>query len=324
MLRIMIIFLYGEDEFRSSKKLAEIKTKFLEKNNPAVAGLFDFSEKDHDLGKIILDASSDSLFSSKQLVIIKNIFSSKKDPAPENFLNFLKRKSKGEFESVILVFWERDNFDKENPLAKFLLKAGKCQKFELLEGAKLKNWIIGEVGEIGGGRVSISADAVEKLSVYVGNDLKLLSREIEKLVNYKDSGEITSEDVEILVKSKIDTDIFQTLDALSQGDKKTAVKLLYDHLSAGDDPFYLLSMYFFQFRNLLKVKPLAEKNCPQREIASKLKIHPYVAKKSAEQAGKFSLEELKNLYKKLCEVDIQSKTGKIDIELALDRFVASV
>jgi len=319
----MIIFLYGGDEFRSNRKLAEIKQKFAEKNNPAVAGLFDFSEKDHDLNKIILDASSDSLFSSKQLIVIKNILA-KKDLAGESLLEFLKRKSKGEFESAILVFWEGDDLDRKNPLAKFLLKAGKCQKFEMLDGVKLKNWITGTIREMGGGKISISAGAVEKLSLFIGNNLDLLSKEIEKLINYKNSGEITGEDVEFLVKSKIDTDIFRTVDALARGDKKTAVKLLHDHLSAGDDPFYLLSMYFFQFRNLLKVKPLTEKNISPPEIASKLKIHPFVAKKSAEQAGKFSLEELKNLYKKLCEIDIQSKTGKVDIELALDRFVAMI
>lgn len=320
----MIIFLYGEDEFRSNRKLAEIKNRFLEKNKEgATLSVFDFSEKDFDLDEIILDSSSGGLFSAKRLVIVKNLLA-KKDLAGESLLEFLKRKSKGEFESAILVFWEGDDFDKKNPLVKFLLKAGKCQRFEMLGGAKLKNWITGTIREMGSGKISISAGAVEKLSLFIGNNLDLLSREIEKLINYKKSGEITSEDVELLVKSKIDTDIFRTVDALSRGDKKTAVKLLHDHLSAGDDPFYLLSMYFFQFRNLLKVKPFAEKNCSQQEIASKLKIHPYVAKKSADQAGKFSLEELKNLYKKLCEIDVQSKTGKVDIKLALDKFIASV
>jgi DNA polymerase-3 subunit delta len=320
----MIIFLYGEDEFRSSRKLAEIKQKFLEKNNPdAVSGLFDFSEKDHDLDKIILDASSGSLFSPKQLIVIKKLLA-KKDLIGENFLDFLKKKNKGQFKNVILVFWEGNDFDKKNPLAKFLLGAAKCQQFDLPEGVKLRDWIIGEVRKIGGEKIKIASKAVEKLMIYVGNDLDLLSKEIEKLVNYKDSGEITSEDVELLVKSKIDTDIFKTIDALARGDKKTAAKLLHNHLEAGDDPFYLLSMYFFQFRNLLKIKPLAEKDVPEREIASRLKIHPYVAQKSAQQGRKFSLPELKKLYQTLCEIDFQAKTGKVDIELTLDKFIAVI
>ena len=74
----MIIFLHGEDEFRSNEKLAEIKNKFLEKNSPAPAGLFDFAEKDWNLGEITMNISSSGLFSSKKLVIIKNIISVKK------------------------------------------------------------------------------------------------------------------------------------------------------------------------------------------------------------------------------------------------------
>lgn len=203
-----------------------------------------------------------------------------------------------------------------------MLKAQKCQQFEPLDGAKLKNWIAEAVGNKEG--ISISPAAAEKLVVYVGNDLNLLSREIEKLINYKNQGEITAEDIDLLVKSKIDTDIFRTVDALARGDKKTAVKLLHDHLESGEDPFYLLSMYFYQFRNLVKVKALAENNISASEIVSRLKMHPFVVRKSLDQARNFSWLKLKTLYKNLCEIDFESKTGKTDITLALDKFVAGV
>ena len=90
----MIIFLYGEDEFRSLGKLAEIKNRFLEKNNPAPAGLFDFAEKDWNIEEIIMNISSGGLFSSKKLVVIKNILSAKKDFADEKFEKFLKDEAK--------------------------------------------------------------------------------------------------------------------------------------------------------------------------------------------------------------------------------------
>jgi len=325
MLADMIIFLYGEDEFRPQRKLAEIKQKFLEKNGPdAMSGLFDFSEKDWNLRELILSLSSGGLFSNKKLAIVKNILLAKNDFENDNFEKFLKDEAKKDKSDLIIVFFESSRPKKSEKLFKLLQKIAKCQEFELLEGVKLKNWVIGEIREIGRGDIAISSQAVEKLIIFVGNNLNLLSREIEKLVSYKDKGEITEKDIDLLVKSKIDTDIFKTIDALSHGDKKTAVKFLHDHLESGEDPFYLLSMYFFQFRNLLKVKPLAERNMPQYEIASKLKIHPFVAKKSVEQGRNFSLGGMKKLYKKLCDIDASSKAGKIDIGLALDRFVAEI
>ena len=102
----MIIFLYGEDSFRSMEKLAEIKNKFLEKNSPAPAGLFDFAEKDWNTGEIIMNISSGGLFSSKKLVIIKNILAGKKDLESEKFEKFLKIEAKKEKSDLILVFWE--------------------------------------------------------------------------------------------------------------------------------------------------------------------------------------------------------------------------
>ncbi len=313
----MIIFLHGEDEFRSNQKIAEIKSKFLEKNKEgAPLSVFDFSEKDFDADEMIANMSSEGLFSRKKLIIVKNLLSGQKDIADEKFEKFLKSESKKVKSDLILVFWESGKTDKRKTLFKLFQKTAKCQEFEKLLGEKLKNWIKE--------KVSISPAAIEKLIVFLGNDLNLLSREIEKLSAFKGKGEISEADVDLLVKSKINTDIFRTVDALAQGDKKTALSLLHNHLEAGEDPFYLLSMYFYQFRNLLKVKPMAEKNIPEREIASRLGMHPFVARKSVEQGRNFSLTRLKNLYEKLCEIDFQSKTGKVDIGLALDKFVAVV
>jgi len=326
----MIIFLHGGDDFRSREKLAEIKNKFLEKNSSAPAGLFDFAEKDWDIDEIILNASSGGLFSMKKLVIIKNIISSKKN-IEEKFEKFLKSEAKNDKSDLILVFWEGGKVKKSLPagrhgekLYKLLQRIAKCQEFELLEGAKLRNWVTGKIGETGSGNISVSPSAIDRLIVFVGNDLNLLSREIEKLASYKSKGEISTSDVDALVKSKIDTDIFKTVDALARGDKKTALTLLHDHLESGEDPFYLLSMYFYQFRNLVKVKPLAGKNMPRPGIASRLKMHPFVVRKSLDQARNFSWPKLKSLYKNLCDIDFASKTGKTDIALALDKFVAEV
>lgn len=318
----MIIFLYGEDEFRSLEKLAEIKNKFQEKNKEGASlSVFDFAEKDWRIGDIITNISSGGLFSSKKLVVIKNIISSKTDPDEEKLEKFLKAEAKKEKSDLILIFWESGNVKKGLKLYKLLQKIAKCQEFELLEGAKLNNWISGKIAQ---SNVAISPAAADKLIVFVGNDLNLLSREIEKLAVYKNKGEITEEDIEKLVKSRIDTDIFKTIDALARGDKKTALKMLHEHLEDGEDPFYLLSMYFYQFRNLVKVKPLAEKYVFPAEIATRLKMHPFVVRKSLDQASNFSWEKLKKLYGNLCDIDFESKTGKTDIQLALDKFVAMV
>ncbi len=321
----MIIFLHGEDEFRSLEKLNEIKRKFLEKNKDSFAlEVFDFSDGAKDVEEIVLKASSGGLFSTKRLVIVKNIIASKIGGESEMLLDFLKNKKQAESKDLIMTVWEGDAADKRGKLFKTLLKISKSQEFSYLSGAKMLNWITGRTGETSGGSVTVGDAAAQRLAAYIGNDMFLLDAEIRKLVSYRDRGEIKTEDVELLVKSRVESDIFKTIDALARRDKKEALRLLHGHLESGDDPFYLLSMYFFQFRNLLKAKPFEERSVAPQTAAAELKMHPFVARKSMEQAKLFTFEKLKNLYQALCDVDYRSKTGKTDIALALDTFVAMV
>jgi DNA polymerase-3 subunit delta len=321
----MIIFLYGEDEFCSGRKLAEIKNKFFEKNKEGgTLFVFDFAQAEEKVDEMLLKLSSGGLFSNKKLAVVKNILQNKVAAEDKNIFDFLKKISRGQEKDLILIFWEKGKIDQKMRLAKFLLEKAKKQEFEILKESKLASWINKEVKEVGRGIVTISPKAVEKLSVFVGSNSALLAKEIEKLVTYKSQGEISEEDVELLVKAKVDTDIFRTLDALGNGDKKKALELLHNHLERGDHPLFMLDRYFYQFRNLLKVKFLAEKNKSPSEIAIELKLHPFVVRKSLEQGRRFSLEKLRELYKKLCEIDFSTKTGKVDIELALDKFVAEV
>lgn len=319
----MIIFLFGEDDFRSLRKLSEIKEKFLEKNREGFGlDVLDFSEKSRSAEEIAMACGSGGLFSKKKLVIVKNFLASKTEGG--NLAEFLKKFKKKESAETTLIFWEGGSFDKRSKLYKLISIIDRSQEFKSLEAVKIPGWIKLSVKEASSDSVSISDSAAQKLVVYVGNNLSLLQKEIEKLVAFKSKGEIKDEDVELLVKAKIDKEIFETIDALARGDKKMAMKLLNDHLASGDDPFYLLSMFFYQFRNLVKVKPLAEKNMNQFDIAKKLRLHPFVVRKSVDQVRNFSWQKLKKLYGSLCEIDFESKIGKVDIELALDKFVAAV
>ena len=85
----MTIFLYGEDDFRSSRKLAEIKNKFLQicKEGSALF-VFDFSEAKQILRRIIPRLSSGGLFSNKKLAIFKNALQNKKMTEDEKSAEF--------------------------------------------------------------------------------------------------------------------------------------------------------------------------------------------------------------------------------------------
>jgi DNA polymerase III subunit delta len=136
---------------------------------------------------------------------------------------------------------------------------------------------------------------------------------------------ITEKDVDQLVNASLDSNIFTTIDAIGANNKKEALFMLHNHIKKGDDPFYIFSMFLYQFRNLLKIADLRESGISSEyEISKITKMHPFVIRKSLGQIRNFTFEKLKNIYQKLGEMDTQIKTGKIDIKLALDKFVAEL
>ncbi|MFZ5559904.1 MAG: DNA polymerase III subunit delta, partial [Patescibacteria group bacterium] len=124
-----------------------------------------------------------------------------------------------------------------------------------------------------------------------------------------------TENVELLVRPGIDLNIFDMVDALGQKNKSRVLKLFSQHIEKGEDEFYLLSMFIYQIRNLLRIKstPIA-----------KLDLHPFVIRKTLYQVKNFTFEELKKIYYQLMTIDLEAKTGKTDIMIALELFLAKI
>jgi DNA polymerase-3 subunit delta len=84
-------------------------------------------------------------------------------------------------------------------------------------------------------------------------------------------------------------------------------------------------MLVYQFRNLLRIASLQENGIfSEFEIAKQSKLHPYVVKKSMNQARNFGEKKLIAIHKKLGALDAKIKTGQADIKLSLDKFIVEL
>lgn len=311
----MIIFLYGQDGYRLRQKLNEI-TEHYKKIHKSGLNLKFFDCKSLELECFKNENKITSMFKEKKLIVFKNIFSNSENE--EKILNFIKETKN--LKDIILIYEEK-GIDKRKTLFKFLKKYGKTQEFEPLEGQRLRSWI---KKEFENHQAEIEPEALDQFINFISNNLWQVSNEIKKLSSFRMGEKINKKDIELLVKPKIDIDIFKTIDALAAKNKKQALVLLHKHLENGDNPLYLLSMINFQFRNLLMVKELIEKGRPYYFILKATELHPFVFKKSYQQADRFSFQELKKIYQKIFQVDLTIKTGKIKPETALDLFVARI
>jgi len=305
----MLIFLYGPDTYRLSKKLAAIVEEYKKRKSG------DFLVIDATVdgsGKFFSALGQNSLFQEKKFIVAKDVITSK--DFKEDLIDHM--------ESVVqsghnIVFCQEGKVLKTDRLLSALKKNSQVMEFVPLAGDKLTTWAMGEFAAIGS---KIDRPAVLLLTQRIGNDLWRLSNEIQKMGNYFGTKEITAADIEKSAGQETETNIFSTIDAIALRDKKQALFLVKEHIGKGDHPLYLLAMMATQFRNLLLVKTCVEEGLP----TSQLGIHPYVLGKVTAQARRFKAIELKNIYGLICRADLDIKTGKIDPGAGLDLLISQI
>lgn len=311
----MIYFIYGQDNFRGKEKLEEIIEQYKTKHKSGL-NLVQIDAKEKSFKDLFDSFKITSMFDEKKLIILKDIFSNQK--FGEDFLKEIKVLNNSK--DIIVVF-EKNEVDQRTKLFKTLIKNAKCQEFNFLESRGLKIWFKEKSEKY---KLKIDPIAETTLLLYVRNDLWQLENEIKKLVNFKPGKLIRKEDIILQVKPKTENDIFKTIDAISQKDKKQAFSFLHKHLDDGDNSLYLLSMIAYQFRNLLIIKEMIDKNLPYTTIQKKSGLAPFIVSKTYYLCNQFTFLDLKKIYQKIFQVDLNIKTGKIDAETALDLLVAGL
>jgi DNA polymerase-3 subunit delta len=329
----MVYFFYGADSYRLRQKVKSVIDGYQTKHKSGLnLARFDF-DKAGSFDKFKNFVESVSMFSEKKLAIIENLFFGQKDEV-EKFTDYLRKGAiLKDQERFVVIEQELEKNEERKSEQKYILKDAKDlfkkltgkevknEEFDWLSGIKLENWIKDKVAT---SESKIDQATIKKLAAFVGADLWQMAGEIDKLAAYKKEGIINEKDVDELVKSKLESNIFNTIDALAARNKKTALDLLHRHLAEGESEIYLLTMLVYQFRNLLLVKSEMERGTQFQSLGKTIKLHPFVLRKSFEQSKGFTLSVLKRIYERLLELDMSIKSGRIEPQVALDLVVGEI
>src|SRR5579859_1449916 len=117
-------------------------------------------------------------------------------------------------EFSILVLLADEVLDAASPLLKAAQKFGKAQAFLLPRGPQLEDWVARRAASHD---AKLAPEAARLLAVEVGDNLRLLALEIEKLATYVGQGEtIRVEDVRTLTPASRQAKVFDLTDALAR------------------------------------------------------------------------------------------------------------
>ena len=186
---------------------------------------------------------------------------------------------------------------------------------------EMPRWIESETKKLGG---RIEPDAAGRLSEMVGEDTRIASQELTKLLTYVNfERPISLLDVEKVSIVSAQGNVFELVDALGQGDGRKAQRGLHQLLE-DEEAFELWGMVIRQFRLLLLARELLDSNASVLDIQKTLGLHEYVTQKVTAQAKRFSLPVLESIYHKLLEIDEGAKTSQVPLDLALDMLVVEL
>jgi DNA polymerase-3 subunit delta len=159
------------------------------------------------------------------------------------------------------------------------------------------------------------------LAELTAEDPLLADQELQKLLDYVDrAAPITTQDVEKLTPLSGQSDVFAMVDAV--GSRQGAKALIHLHRLLETEPVrYAFAMVVRQFRLLIQARDAMDRGT---DPGTEMKMHPYVVKKATRQARQFSMPQLENIYYQLLAIDVASKSGGDDLEIALDRLIASL
>ncbi len=327
----MIYILAGPDDFSIGERLGEIKKglgdpSMLSVNTTILEGVQLTS------GQLRAVAEAVPFLSEKRLVIVKGLLEMFEPKARRGRQKKIAAEASSDYQpfasligglpgSTVLVLIDGDVTGK-NPLLKQLQPQAEYKSFPLLKNDRLRLWIQRRVKQQGG---SISVQAGALLARLVGSNLWIMSSEVSKLVTFTNGRGIEEDDVKSLVSYSQQASVFAMVDAIVDSRAGRAQQVLQQLLSAGMAPSYLLFMLVRQVRLLVRTKELVRAAKSEVEIQNRLGLASEFAwRKTAEQAGRYSLGRLKQFYHKLLETDLALKTGRYDQELALSILVADL
>jgi DNA polymerase-3 subunit delta len=341
----MFYLLHGEDEFSSREQLRALRNR----------GDFGYNQDTYsgtevDLKTVLMTMSTLPFLSEQRLVVVDGLPKKKRGesasatPAAEKAETGKtgkgrksKKSSKSSTqtragfekelaeqvavmpESTILIVLVEEALEASSPLLKAAQQHGKAVQSALPKGAALEKWITQRATS---SDVKIAPAANTLLANFIGNNLRLLANEIDKLATYVGKGAtISIDDVRQLSAQVQEARIFDLTDALAQRNRKTALNILHDLLADGEPPLKLLSTITSQVRSLLLVKELSQKGLRGPQIASTLGMSPFIVDKSLRQVGNFNPAQLEGAYRQLLATDAALKRSRLTPEMALDLLV---
>jgi DNA polymerase III subunit delta len=220
--------------------------------------------------------------------------------------------------STCLIFTAQ-RVETSRPLFALLAKLPWAVRFRRLLPRELSAWIEQRIVASG---CRITADAVAVLIETVGNDLRLLANEIDKLVTFVGSEPaIEVESLTALTDDIREMSAFELARLLSMGDLAEALRAWGKFASSGEYPGLALGAILHHVRQLWRIKLAQHASASPERLARELNIPAFTVRRLSAQAAAIEPEQLRQWLEALLEADQTLKRSGLPPQSVFERLI---
>lgn len=327
-----VYLFYGEDLFRMEQMVTRLCDMVAPGDSPWNKDVF--YAGDTSFSEVLASAESCAFFAQKKLVLCRDVdwFRSKRkrnagevnaEAGHAAEVDALVDYCKDPNPDTVLLLLAPGSVPKNSRALKAVMAAGRAVEFTYLKGSARTLWLKRYLAESG---ARAEESALEYVAMMSGESTAALKSEADKLVLYANGAMIKLAHAEAVVSRGVMAGVFDLTDNIAAQNATKSIRVLRELLRQGEAGQMLLASLGSHFHNLLAVKDMTARGYSPADAAAKLGIAPYVAKKCAAQSRRFQLPQLIKALDILLAVDIDTKTGKAELndrlELAVLRICA--
>lgn len=278
--------------------------------------LRDFNETEFSLNQAenlsyaLASAEQLPMMAPKRLIRITDVkisASGTKDNLKEDYEELLTSYLKRPAESSVVIFIA-DELDKRRKMSKLLIENSVAVEFTEFDDGRLMLWAKDELKKHG---AQADENAIRHLVAFVGNNVRKLTTEIEKLVTASMPEKIiTFELVEALVPNSREISNFDLTDHLIARNKTKALQTLKKILDDGAEPLMLLGLIGYNFHRLFMAKELMAQGVERKEVVRIMKLHPKYHEDFLATARRTESDRFSRIMQRISETDIAIKTSQ--------------
>lgn len=272
-----------------------------------------------NVSDVIEEASCMSLFGDKKVVIGENaLFLTGTNTSVNHDIDYLTSYVNAEnHDNIVILTVVQDKLDERKKIVKLLKKNVTVIHKETIDEKDLPKFVIKEFLNNG---YKIDYKTASYFVDYVGKNVDILLSEINKMIIYKDTDKkIFIEDILNISSKGFNDNVFDLSDAIMKKDFKKIFSCYNDLMILKEEPIKIIALLASQFTLVYQSKLLSKEGFMSKDIASTLKVHPYRVKLALET--NYPDFELKDILKKLHNLDYEIKTGKVDKIVGLENFL---